>query len=404
VGSFDSLRHRNFRLLWTGAILSNVGTWMQSVALSWFVFELTRSAFWVSFITFVNFLPIVLSPIGGVLTDRLDRRRILLVTQTLMMVDASLLALLAWTGHASLLAVNVLTLGQGLAFAFNGPSWLAFVPSLVPPEDLINAIALNSTQFSMARVVGPAAAGALISVIGPAAIFAVNAVSYVAVLIALVLISTPPPVRGPKRRARDLLSGGIAYTMRNRRIRTMILGIAVVSFFGAPVTSLLPIYAAGAFHRGAGAFGALAAAMGLGSVFGALAVGRLGSRVSPRAVAASTLLLAGVLVLFAATRVYAVGISLMALYGGCYLFVVAATNGDIQLHVEDSVRGRVLSIYMMAFGALFPLGSLLAGLVAERWGAPLTTVMGAVVCALWGLAMLLRESRGPATEPIPEPG
>ena len=194
MGSFDSLRHRNFRLLWIGAFLSNVGTWMQSIALAWYVFLITHSAFWVSFVTFVNFVPTVLSPIGGVFTDRLDRKRILFATQSFMMADAAVLAVLAWLHHATLFAVMALTFGQGLAFAFNGPTWQAFVPSLVPSEAMVNAIALNSAQFSLARVVGPAVAGAIIAASpdGAALVFTLNAVSFLTVLAALWLMRTPP--------------------------------------------------------------------------------------------------------------------------------------------------------------------------------------------------------------------
>jgi MFS family permease len=403
VGSFDSLRYRNYRLLWTGAILSNVGTWMQAIALSWFVFELTHSAFWVSFVTFANFLPTVLAPIGGVYSDRLDRRKILLVTQTIMMADAAALAVLVATGHATLFLVMALTFGMGLAFVFNGPAWLSFVPSLVPPEALVNAIALNSAQFSLARVIGPAIAGVLIPIAGVGLIFGVNAVSFVAVLVSLALIRTPPSAARPKRTVRDQLVGGIAYTWRHRRIRAMIGAVGVVSLFGAPVTSLLPIYAADVFGRGAAAFGSLAAAMGVGSVVGALAVGRLGNRISPRKVAWGIVALSAVLLLFAANRSFPVGVVLMAAFGAMYLFSIASTNGDIQLQVEESVRGRVLSIFMLAFGALFPVGSLLAGIFAQHLGAPVTTVAGGVACAVWGLGMLWRE-RGPAVEPLPEPG
>jgi MFS family permease len=174
---------------------------MQSVALSWYVFVLTHSAFWVSFVTFVNFVPTVLSPIGGVFTDRLDRKRILLVTQTVMMVDAAALAVLAALGRASLFAVLALTFGQGLAFALNGPTWQAFVPSLVPPEAMVNAIALNSAQFSLARVIGPALGGVLIVSTGPGLVFGINAGSFMAVLIALAMVRVPrhkPPPTGER--------------------------------------------------------------------------------------------------------------------------------------------------------------------------------------------------------------
>ena len=404
MGSFDSLRYRNFRLMWTGAFLSNIGTWMQSIALAWYVLLLTHSAFWVSFITFANFFPIVVSPVGGVYTDRLDRRKILMVTQTVMMLDATALTILAWTGHATLLLVNLLTFGQGLAFAFNGPTWLAFVPSLVPPEGLVNAIALNSAQFSLARVVGPAVAGVLISVVKPAVVFGINAASFVAVLVALALIrATPRPV--PARRSvREELVKGFSYVWRHRRIRTMIGLIAVTSFFAAPVSALLPVFAKDVFGGGAGAFGILAAAMGLGSVAGALALGRLGNRISPRLTSIGALGIAGSLVLFSAIHVYAVGLAMIFLYGATYLFVVASTNGDIQLQVDEDVRGRVLSIYLLAFGGLFPLGSLLAGAIAQTWGAPVTTLVGAFVCGVWALGMTWRGSEGPAGRPALEPG
>jgi predicted MFS family arabinose efflux permease len=405
MGSFDSLRYRNYRLLWTGAILSNIGTWMQAIALSWYVFLLTRSAFWVSFVTFVNFVPTVISPIGGVYTDRLDRKRILMVTQAVMMVDAAALALLAWAGHANLAAVMLLTLGQGLAFAFNAPTWMAFVPSLVPPEALVNAIALNSAQFSLARVIGPAIAGGLIALTGAALVFGLNALSYVAVLVALILIRTTPVPLAPERSVRHLLAGGIAYTWRQRRIRAMIGAIGVTSFFAAPVTALLPVYAADVYGRGSGAFGSLAAAMGVGSVVGALLVSRLGNRVSPAIIASSLVLVAVVLVLFASVRSYVAGLLLMAAYGAAFLFAVASTNGYIQLNVEETMRGRVLSLYLLAFGLFYPVGSLLAGIVAETTGVAVTTAVGGIVCGGWGIVLLLR-FREPGTRGVlaQEPG
>src|SRR5206468_5191873 len=180
---------------------------MQSIALAWFVFLLTRSAFWVSFVTFVNFVPTVLSPIGGVFTDRLDRRRILFATQTFMMVDAAVLAALTWLHHATLFAVMALTFGQGLAFAFNGPTWQAFVPSLVPSEAMVNAIALNSAQFSLARVIGPAIAGAIIAASsnGAALVFTLNAVSFLTVIVALWMIRYRAEARRVTRTVRSQL-------------------------------------------------------------------------------------------------------------------------------------------------------------------------------------------------------
>jgi len=405
LGSFDSLRHRNFRLLWIGAFLSNVGTWMQSIALAWYVFLITHSAFWVSFVTFVNFAPTVLSPIGGVFTDRLDRKRILFATQSFMMADAAVLAVLAWLHHATLFAVMALTFGQGLAFAFNGPTWQAFVPSLVPSEAMVNAIALNSAQFSLARVVGPAIAGAIIAASshGAALVFTLNAVSFLTVLAALWLMRTPPFRPGERRRVREQLRSGLDYTWRNRRIRAMIAGIAVVSFFAAPATALLPLFAADVYGRGADSYGSLAAALGLGSVGGALVLGRLGNRIGKRVIAASMASLGVVLLVFGSTSAYPVGLAMMFLFGASYLLVVSGTNSDIQLAVEDQMRGRVISIWVVAFGVSYPTGALLAGLFASAWGPQATAVVGAVACLSWGLGMF-RWTPGPAPRSALEPG
>ncbi|MDP8956236.1 MAG: MFS transporter, partial [Actinomycetota bacterium] len=266
MGAFDSLRYRDYRLLWTGAVVSNIGTWMHMTALSWYVFLLTRSAFWVSFATFAYFLPTVLSPIAGVYTDQFNRKKLLGYAQLFMIANAGVLAILVATEHASLFWVMALTFGLGTGFTFNGTTWQAYMPSLVPPESMVNAIALNSAQFSVARVIGPAIGGVLLGVVGAGLIFGINAISFAAVLAALALIrggSRTPPQR---RTVRDLLMGGFAYTWGHRRIRAMIVVIAVMSFFASPVTALLPIFAANIFGRGASGFGTLAAAMGVGSV------------------------------------------------------------------------------------------------------------------------------------------
>jgi MFS family permease len=403
--SLESLKHRNFRLMWAGAFLSNTGTWMASVALSWYVFQLTRSPFWVSFVTFINFVPTVLSPVGGVLTDRFDRKWILVFAQAFMMVDAAALALLAWLDQASLFVVLALTFGQGLGFAINAPAWMAFVPSLVPPEAMVNAIALNSGQFSLARVIGPAVAGLLIgaSARGVALIFAINAVSFVTVLIALALVRSEPTPLRQRRTARDLFVGGLSYTWGHRPIRAMIAVIAVMSLFAAPVTALLPIFAADVFGRGAEEFGVLAAALGVGSVLGALLLARIGRRVSQSMIAGALVCLAAILVLFASIDVYAVGVVLLVLYGTAFLFLVAGTNSAIQLQVDEGMRGRVISMWMLAFGAFYPAGSLVAGVAAEAWGAPVTTIVGAAVCGVWGSILLARSPR-PASAAVLEPG
>jgi MFS family permease len=404
MGSFGSLRYRDYRLLWTGAVLSNTGTWMQAVAVSWFVLELTHSPFWVSFVSFANFFPIVLSPLGGVYADRMNRKRILMAAQGFMMTAAAVLAVLAWLDRANLGVVLGLTFAQGLGFAINGPTWMAFIPSLVPPDGLVSAIALNSAQFSLARVIGPAVAGAMIPLTGVPLIFTINAVSFVAVLVALVRMApdrVPPPRSA--RTVGELLRGGFSYVRRNPRIRSMIVAIAVVAFFAGPIQAIFPIYASEVFGRGAGAYGALAASLGIGAVAGALAVGRSGARRGPRAVAGAMIAIGIVLVVFATVRSYPVGLMSAALIGCAYLYLVAAANSDVQVRVDELVRGRVMSISMLAFGLPFPIGSLIAGVAVEAFGAPTTTVIGAVACVLWGLAMLWSE-RGPAPRLALDPG
>ena len=406
MGQFDSLRYRDYRLVWTGAFLSNVGTWMQSIALNWYVLLLTHSTFWVSFVTFINFMPTVISPIGGAYSDRVDRRRILVVTQTFMMVDAAVLALWVWLGHAGLAPVLILTFGLGLAVGFNNPTWMAFVPSLVPSESLVNAIALNSGQFSLARVIGPAIAGPLIGAIGAAWVFGINALSFVAVLIPLVLVSSRPVAPAPGRDMRDLLRDGFRYTMANRRIRSGIGAIAVASFFAAPVSALMPIFTTDVYHRGAAGYGGLAASMGIGSVIGALGIARLGNRVSPALIGASLALLGASLFGFAVVSNYLAGLVLLAAFGFMLLVAIAATNGDIQLHVDEAMRGRVLSLYFLSFGGLFPLGALAAGGIASVVGVQATTAGGAAFCIAWGVWLYLRfrGAAAPGAAPAFEPG
>jgi MFS family permease len=405
MGSFDSLRYRDYRLLWTGAALSNVGSWMQSIGLAWYVYQLTGSAFWVAFTTFANFIPTVLSPVGGVYSDRFDRKTILLLAQTGMMLAAGLLAVLAWIGRANLTVVMVLTFAQGLAIGFNGPAWMSYVPSLVPPEALVNAIALNSAQFNLARVIGPAIAGPIVATSdrGPAIVFAINAVSFLAVLVALGRIRTGSRSRSRVHGVWDLLVGGLRYTWAHRRIRSMVVAIAVMSFFAAPANSLLPIFAAKVFGRDASGYGILAAAPGLGAVAGALILGRLGHRVGPAFVAGAMVGAATALALFAVTPSFYAGVALMFLYGASFLLFVSGNNSDVQLQVEEDMRGRVLSIWILAFGLAFPLGSLLSGLVAEAVGAQATTFAGAVACGAWGVVLVWR-NRGPAAVRVLEPG
>ncbi|MBI4261891.1 MAG: MFS transporter [Actinobacteria bacterium] len=390
--AFRSLRYRDYRLFWVGAILSNTGTWMAAVASSWYVFLLTRSAFWVGILSFANFIPMVLSPFGGMIADRWDRRSILLSTQAFMMADAVVLAVLAQTGLASAPVIVALTAGVGLGFAFNAPAWQAFIPSLVPREHLVNAIALNSAQFSLARVVGPAVAGVLLASTSVALVFWLNAVSFVTVIAALLLVrgrGRPAPTGESPIAA---IRAGMAYAWSHPTLRAMLSTIAAVSLFAAPVLALLPVYASDVYGRGSGAYGALAAAMGLGSVAGALILGGR-ARTSPRTIGWGVAVAAASLGAFAVVPSFGAGLALLVVYGAAYLFTVASTNSSIHTAVDEAYRGRVASLFMLAFGGLFPVGSLLAGTVAERVGPGPTTLAGAALTAGWAVWMLRSERR-----------
>jgi MFS family permease len=389
VGAFDSLRYRDYRLMWFGSIVSNVGTWMQIVALSWYVLQLTGSVFWVGAVNFANFAPAWLSPFAGVLADRVDRRKILLATQSSMMVTSAALAILVATGHGSIWPVLLLTLVAGFAFAADAPARQAFFPSLVPRDKMVNAIALNSAQFILARVIGPAIAGAMIATVGPAPVFAINAGSFLAVLVALAAVRSPFDARAVRERPRARLGEGLTYAWRHPVIRPMLLSISVISLFGAPITALLPGFAREVYGRGPQAFGFLTTAMGTGSVLGAVLLGGAG-QISPRIIGAGVALSGLALAAFGAAAIFAVGLGLIGVFGGAYLFTISATNGQIQTASEDAIRGRVVSLFMVAFGGLFPVGSLVAGAVAERFGVQVTTIAGAGLCTAWGLGLVMR--------------
>lgn len=382
MGAFHSLRYRDYRLMWVGSALSNAGTWMMWVALSWHVLQLTHSAFWVGAINFANFFPMWLSPLGGVLADRFDRKKVLLVTQSVMMVDGALLAVLAQLGRATLVPTLVLTLVLGFTFAADAPARHAFFPSLVPRDAMVNAIALNSAQFSLARVVGPAIAGPLVATVGVTPVFWINAASFAFVLGALWLVRSPYRGAAPGRPGASLVEG-LRYAWRHPLVRALLVAIGVYSFFGAPIQALLPVFAEDVFDRGARGFGVLAAVMGAGSVVGALVLGRLG-RVSPRLIAGGLALSGFALLGFASVPWFAVAVPLMFVFGAGYLFMVSAVSGQIQTAVDDAVRGRVVSVLMMLFGGVFPVGSLIGGAVADRIGAQTTVLVGAIVVIGWG--------------------
>lgn len=371
--TLEPLRHRNFMLFWNGALVSNVGTWLQNVALSWLVLELTHSPFWVSMVTFCQFFPTLLFGLfGGLIADRLDRRRVLLITQTTQMSLAFGLAFITWSGHASVATLLPVIGLAGVSMAFNAPSFQAIIPDLIPQRLLIDAVSLNSTQWSMARVFGPALGGLILKYYGAAWGFFVNGASFLAVIGALFMIRTkrhdPPTSTG--RRA---LFGGVRSARETPAIAMLLGATAIVSIFGAPVLALLPVMAHDVLGLGAGGFGGLFALFSCGAVVGAISTGTLVRRFGMRTTMVGGLIALAVLIGgFGQSANLALSACLLVGIGAVYTMSVSATSTGIHMSIPSRRRGRVMSLYMMAWGGLYPIGALVAGIIATHLGAPAT--------------------------------
>ncbi len=388
--TLEPLRHRSFSLFWSGALISNIGTWLQNVALSWLVLEITDSPFWVSMVTFVQFFPTLLFGLfGGLVADRRDRRRVLLVTQTVAMGLAFALAGTTLTGHAHVWTLLPIIGAAGIGMAFNAPSFQAIIPDLIPPRLIIDAVSLNSTQFSAARVVGPAIGGLLLVKVGAGWAFFANAVSFLAVIVALLLIRTerqaPPTSSGARA-----LFGGVRYARGTPAVGVLLLTTAIVSLFGAPVIALLPVMTKKVLHLGAGGYGELFALFSVGAVCGALSTGTIVRRFGMRAATGGGLaLLAGLIAAFGLSKHFAVSAFLLMGIGALYTMSVSATNTGLQKSVPTSKRGRVMSLYMMAWGGLYPVGALIAGILATHLGAPTTLTLLALPLAVAAASLAL---------------
>ena len=392
-----ALRHRNYRLFFIGQGISLIGTWVTRIAMSWLVYRLTQSSLLLGLTGFAGQLPsFVLAPFAGVIVDRSDRYRLLLVTQVLSMVQSVLLAYFALSGTITAWHVLVLAIFQGCINAFDTPARQSFIVDMVETrDDLPNAIALNSSLVNVARLIGPSVAGVLISLFGEAICFTVDAVSYVAVLGALLGMRIVARER-PQRQARFTgeLRDGVAYIAGFAPIRDLLLLLACVSLAGMPYAVLMPVFATQVFHGGPHTLGWLMTATGVGALLAAL---WLASRPSVlglgRVIAAAGLVFGVSLLLFSYSRSFWVSVPLLVLVGGGMMMQMAATNTLIQTLVDERMRGRVMSFYTMAFFGMTPFGSLLAGVVASRFSAEIAVRSGGVVTVL---AVLLFMRRLPA--------
>jgi len=385
--------YRDFRILWFGAFTSTIGTWMQKVAQSWLVLSLTGSAFYLGLDDFLAQLPILLfTMIGGVIADRHDRRRLLIGSQYVQMTSAFILMTLVLTGAVQIRYVLALSFLTGLAQAFGGPAYQSLIPSLVPRTDLPNAIALNSIQFNLARVVGPLLAGVALAAWGTAACFGLNGTSFIAVIIALMWLRvrhTPPATRSPLL---EELAGGLAYMRGERALVTLTTLAFISTFLGLPLLTFMPIFAQDVFHQAAGQYAVMMAFSGAGAVAGALVVAGLGKFRHMGLTLLVVQIAFGLLIAaFAASRLLWLSYALLFLGGAALMVMFSLISSLVQLVAPDHLRGRVVSIYMVAFRGGMPLGSLTGGYLASLSSAPLVLgVNGLLLAAVGGFFLVNR--------------
>jgi MFS family permease len=373
--------YRDFRVLWFGSFTSSIGTWMQSVAENWLVLSLTGSAFLLGLDAFLQQLPILLfTLLGGVLADRLDRRRTLLVSQYIQMSCAFTLTALVYFGVVHVWHILLLSFLTGIAQSFGGPASQALIPSLVAKNDLPNAIALNSIQFNLARVIGPLLAGVALSAFGMAFCFSLNGLSFLVVIVALMSLRVKHiPPASPKRLGEEL-RGGLSYVRHQGSLLALTVLASSTTFLGFAVLTFLPLFAQRVFHQGVGAYSRLMAFSGAGAVVGALVVAWLGRFKRMGLTVLVVQALCGVVIVaFALSRVLWLSDILLFFFGAALIVVFSTITSLVQLIAPDELRGRVMSIYMVAFRGGMPLGSLAGGYFASLFGAPVVLVVNGMV-------------------------
>ena len=383
---FWALAHRNFRLFFIGQGISLVGTWMQNVGEGWLILTLTNSPFYVGLTAALSSVGVLLfSLYAGVIADRVDKRRFIILMQLAFMIEAFTVSILIWTNAIAVWQVLVLATTLGIASAFDIPMRQAFVVEMVGKDDLMNAIALNSSLFNAARVIGPAIAGLLIGTVGIAWCYFVNGLSYIAVIAGLLMMRLPYDARPPKTTSawtgfREVL----AYLRNDRRLRVLMILTAILSVFGFPYIAMMPVFARDVLNRGATGYGALTSSIGIGAVIGALGIALASARIRAR----GRLMLIGgtafgiLLILFSASRVLALSMVLLGLAGCAMIVNNSLTNTLIQTTAPDHLRGRVMGFYSFVFVGMAPFGAFLFGLVAQHVGVPATLAAGGAIVAL----------------------
>jgi MFS family permease len=408
-----ALRHRNYRLYMTGQIISTIGTWMQSVAMPWLALQLTHSGLLVGLVLAAQFTPVLLGgPFGGLVADRFRKRSVLLVTQTLFTIPSFALFALSSSGHAQYWMVILAAIATGTINMLDVPARQSFVIEMVGRKDLMNAIALNSSVFNGAAVVGPSVAGVIIAAVGVPICFLANSISYLAAVGALLLMRDLPPVaKQPQQDQHWLarLSQGFSYARQEPAVGLLLVTVAVFSLFAMNRLTLIPLFADQVLHVGARGFGFLVGAMGLGALAGALTLAFFPSLgANPRRQLWMALIWVASLLEFSISRVFAVSVVALLVAGFCQVSFVAASNSRIQTLTPDHLRGRVMGLYAQSLVGVTPIGSTQAGALATLFGAPWAMAIGAVVAGAVVIGIWLARpevfSRSPISGGGEEPG
>ena len=414
-----SLRHRNFQLFFSGQLASLVGTWMQTVAQSWLVYKLTGSGLLLGSVGFASQIPVFLvAPIGGITADRGNRQRIVIGTQTASMILAFILAVLTLKNRITIPEIFVLAALLGVVNAFDIPGRQAFLVDMVGKDDLMNAIALNSSMFNGARVIGPAIAGVLVARLGEGWCFFANAVSYIAVIVGLLLMKVHAPAKAsPHSSPMEHIREGFQFVSRTAPIRALLILLGVVSVTGMPYVVLMPIFADKVLHQGgqelasiigshdlgAVRLGILMGAAGVGALLGALTLAaRSGVKGLGRWVAVCCAGFGLSMILFASSRSFWLSVLLLLPVGYFIMLQMAASNTLIQVMVPDALRGRAMAVYSMMFMGMAPVGSILGGAMSDRIGAPWTVAVGGLVSVIgaWWFSLQLPKIRAEARQLI----
>lgn len=395
MSTFAALRHRDYRLLWFTIMFSSAGQWMEGIALNWLVYDLTGSALMLGAINGVRAIPFLLfGPFAGVAADRMDRKMLMVWGQAYVVVLTTILAIDILAGWVQVWHLFVFMLLSGIGWSVTQPVRQALVPNLVPKEDLMNAIALQSAAFNSTRVVGPAVAGLLVAWVGPGGALMVKSIAYV-IIVAMLMMIVVPPLRAdfPKETVLKSLIGGFRYIGANRVVFWLIILALIPMLFAMPYFTLMPVFARDVLALGPEGFGLLMSAGGVGSLAATLMVASLGNFQHKGLL----LLLSGIglgvaLILFSRSTYLPAALIVLVLVGAFQMTYMALTNTLLQLHITDEVRGRVMSIYMLDQG-LAPFGSLWAGTTADLLGAPAAVTIMGVICVALGLTVLSKVPR-----------